>query len=380
MMRRTHSSNLTPASPRKPWRRDCADRAVWLTALPVLLAAAPALAVDEARLAECAALEDRDARLACYDASVGRVAAPPAAAPAGAAPRAPVPPPIPQLTPGLDEAVTPNRTGLFEDRWSFGAAGGDRRFDLRAHRPTYLMPFRYSDAPNRTPSSPTRPGPAEPLDLRKAEAKFQISFKVRMADFGDAIGPGSALALWGAYTQQSQWQVYNGEISRPFRETNYEPELILAFDPNRTLPFGWSWRLAALALNHQSNGRDDPLSRSWNRVYVQAGVERGGVGVQLRVWQRLREGQSSDDNPDIGRYMGHGDLVASWQNGRHTVSALLRDNFGSHKGAAQVGWAFPLDRRLRGTLQYFTGYGESLIDYNVRQHTIGLGIQLADWW
>jgi phospholipase A1 len=389
LMHATDPPNLHPRTLRTRSLRDRGGTPALLAALLTLGTAAPAFALDETRLANCAALADRDARLACYDAAVGRDAAASAAAPAQGVtvpPASPppaqpqTPPPIPQLTPGLDEAVTPTRASLFEDRWSFGNAGADGRFDLRAHRPTYLIPLRYSDAPNRSPSSPTRGAPAAPLDLRKDEAKFQISFKVRLADFGDAVGPGSGLSLWGAYTQQSQWQVYNGAVSRPFRETNYEPELILAFDPNRTLPFGWSWRLAALALDHQSNGRDDPLSRSWNRVYAQAGVERGGVGVQLRLWQRLHESQSSDDNPDIGRYMGHGDLVASWQNGRHTLSALLRDNFSSRKGAAQVGWAFPLDRRLRGTLQYFTGYGESLIDYNVRQHTIGVGVQLADWW
>jgi outer membrane phospholipase A len=62
------------------------------------------------------------------------------------------------------------------------------------------------------------------------------------------------LSVWAAYTQQSQWQVYNGDSSRPFRETNDEPELFAAVHPDVN-ELGWRWRLAAIGLNHQSNGR-----------------------------------------------------------------------------------------------------------------------------
>jgi phospholipase A1 len=288
------------------------------------------------------------------------------------------------LTPGLDEMMRKGpEVGLFEDRWSLGRSGSEGRFDLRAHKPSYLLPFRYSNAPNRAPSSPTRSAAGTELDLRKQEAKFQISFKVRLADWDapDVFGHGSdsRVSIWGAYTQQSQWQVYNGAVSRPFRETNYEPELIAAFDPDVVLASGWRWRLAALSLNHQSNGRDDPLSRSWNRVIAWLGVERGGLGIQLRAWQRLNESLSTDDNPDIGHYLGYGDALVSYQAGQHTFSVLGRRNLDTGRGALQFGWSFPLDRRLRGTLQLFSGYGESLIDYNVRQKTIGIGVLLTDW-
>ena len=65
------------------------------------------------------------------------------------------------------------------------------------------------------------------MDLQSAEAKFQLSLKTKVLQgiFG------SRADLWVGYTQSSRWQVYNGDISRPFRETNYEPELMLVL-PN----------------------------------------------------------------------------------------------------------------------------------------------------
>jgi phospholipase A1 len=93
---------------------------------------------------------------------------------------------------------------------------------------------------------------------------------------------------------------------------------------------------------------------------------------------RIPERRVQDDNPDITRYLGHGDVVGVYRWGQHTLSALGRYNVSSHKGALQLGWNFPIARRVRGYLQAFSGYGESLIDYNVLQNTIGIGISLAD--
>lgn len=324
-------------------------------ALLLLLGAATAGAVEEAALHRCAAIDDDRQRLDCYDAALRR----PPAAPA-------------RVSPLLEQPAAAG--SLLAERWALGVAGRDSRFDLRAHKPSYFMPARYSDAPNRRPASPAKEPLPGDLDVVASEAKFQLSFKVKLADFSEFGGA----ALWAGYTQQSHWQVFNSGVSRPFRESDYEPELMLALHPQFEA-LGWRWRLLVVGFNHQSNGRAEPLSRSWNRLFAQFGVERGDLALLLRPWWRIPERRADDDNPDINRFLGYGDVVGVYRRGEHSYSALARYNVASGRGALQLSWQFPLARRLRGNLQVFSGYGESLIDYNVRQNTIGIGVSLADF-
>ena len=78
------------------------------------------------------------------------------------------------------------------------------------------LPARCTDRVNVFPGSPNRPAPATAPPRDQTEGKFQLSFKCKLADFDDSIGA----SLRAGYTQQSPWQVYNPEVSRPFRETN----------------------------------------------------------------------------------------------------------------------------------------------------------------
>jgi len=90
--------------------------------------------------------------------------------------------------------------------------------------------------------------------------------------------------------------------------------------------------------------------------------------------------KEKDDNPDIGKYMGYGDLRTSYRiNEKHTLSTLTRFNFGSGKGAMEVSYTFPIKGKLKAYLQGFYGYGENLIDYNHKQKGIGLGVMFRDW-
>jgi phospholipase A1 len=210
--------------------------------------------------------------------------------------------------------------------------------------------------------------------LDPIETELQLSFKIKAME--GMFGHDNA-DLWFGYTITSFWQAYNDTISSPFRETDYEPEAMLVYRTDYEIA-GFRGRFINLGAVHQSNGRAAGLSRSWNRVYAQFGFERDNLALLIRPWYRIPEGDE-DDNPDIVDYMGHGDLQLVYRKGRNAYSLLLRNNFSSdNHGAMKLDWNFPLYGRLKGYVQYFNGYGESLIDYNHKQQTIGLGVSLAE--
>jgi phospholipase A1 len=266
----------------------------------------------------------------------------------------------------------------YADRWELDDAHQRGKFLIRPYKPVYVLPVVFSNKINRTPQSPTQSLPAgATLPLDDIESKFQLSLKTKLAS-GLINGHGD---LWGAYTQSSRWQVYNGENSRPFRETNYEPEIMAIFGTD--YPFlGLRGKLLGLSLNHQSNGRADPLSRSWNRVIGMAGFEQGDWSLMVRPWWRIPEKLAVDNNPDIGDYLGRAEAVLTRRWGEQIVSLQMRHSLRSgsnSRGSAELEWAFPISGNLRGQVQLFHGYGESLIDYNWTQTRLGLGVSLVEW-
>ena len=268
--------------------------------------------------------------------------------------------------------------GLLDSRWELARDSKLGVFNFRAYKPVYLLPAFYTTDVNTTPQSPNPDNTVTtPQALDDVEAKFQISFKTKALEnlFGDNGD------VWMAYTQSSRWQVYNGDNSRPFRETNYEPEVLLVFRNGYRLG-GWHGRMASIGINHQSNGRSDPFSRSWNRVIGTVALDRENWALTLRPWWRVPDG-SEDDNPDIENYMGRGDLTLVHTRGGHELALMARHSLRGgedSRGALQFDWGFPINRTLRGHVQVFDGYGESLIDYNHRATYVGLGISLMEWF
>ncbi|GAB3355112.1 phospholipase A [Lysobacter tyrosinilyticus] len=280
----------------------------------------------------------------------------------------------------FDERIANAGKGsLLDSRWELARNSKLGLFNFRAYKPVYLLPAFWSSNPNELPSSsnPNRV-PAQRQSLNTTEAKFQISFKTKIAEnlFGDNGD------LWAAYSQSSRWQVFNADESRPFRETNYEPEVMLVFRNSYELG-GWHGRLLGFGVNHQSNGRADPISRSWNRVVVNVGLDRDNWAVMIRPWWRIPDVDDEDENPAIEDYVGRGDvtLVHRWND--HEFALMARHSLRTgerSRGAVQFDWGFPISRTLRGHVQVFDGYGESLIDYNHRATYLGLGISLLEWY
>ena len=336
----------------------------------------------------CIGIESAADRLACYDRAVGRNERPGSV---GEAERAlPRLRPVPHgggppelldsaREPGADVVDPPVFRSLLDSRWELSRQGKLGTWSLRGYKPIYVLPYSWNDSPNVAPSSPAEDHTVtEPDILDNAELKYQLSLKTKV--WQGVVGNRGD--LWFGYTQSSRWQVYNAETSRPFRETNYEPEILLIV-PTRYRLFGLDGRLLGLSLNHQSNGRSNPYSRSWNRIILMVGLERDSWTVMARPWLRLQDHAWDDDNPDIEEFMGRGDLQIVHRIRGHELSLLLRHSLSggeeSH-GAAAFQWAFPLHANFKGYFELFHGYGESLIDYNHRSTMIGIGVSLIEWY
>jgi len=263
--------------------------------------------------------------------------------------------------------------------WKLGAKESLAITDVQLHRPIYVI-VRTTSEVNQQPSSPVHP-PQAPEDRDPTELKIQLSAKSELVSAENFRFLGTDnLRLWLAYTQQSHLQIFNVGNSSLFRENDFEPELILTYDNSGARS---DLKLVNFGLLHQSNGEPRPDSRSWHRLYLQGGWEWGKLSLLARAWWRILEEATADDNPDITEYMGRGDLVLHWRPARDsTVGLLVRHNFraGSGRGYGQLDWSTPLRwGRARVHVQASAGYGESLIDYNHKQATFGVGVSFGDW-
>lgn len=252
-----------------------------------------------------------------------------------------------------------------------------RPFTIMAHKPNYFL-FAYNE--KGWNPDPYREQFDEPdYENDDLETQFQISLKVPFAIglFNDRMD------IYGAYTNRSFWQVFNDDWSRPFRETNHEPELWAQFRNDWSIG-GFTNSVNAVGIVHQSNGRGGVLSRSWNRVYANFIFERGNWAFGLKPWYCLDCDDDDSDNPDITDYMGHGELRVIYGRNGHEFSLMSRNQLesGFDEGAIELSWSFPMFGYpyLKGYVQYFNGYGESLIDYNVHTNTLGMGFQFTDYF
>jgi phospholipase A1/A2 len=304
----------------------------------------PAMASEDVTL--CSDIFDNEKRLACYD----------------------------------QQSVSdePLLTGtVLDSRIKQQSASIENSYSLDAHYPSYILPISYLSNPNEAPYSPVSGISQINEDLENLEVKFQISFRLPLNR--DFFVNNSH--LWFAYTQLSLWQLYNKVDSAPFRESNYEPELIWSFLVNKS--FG-DLKLTHLsvALNHQSNGQSEPLSRSWNRIYINGIMAYENWVFSFRPWYRIPEDIEDDDNPDIEDYMGKFDLRIGYKQEDHQFSSVFRHAFDQDDPHSyyELGYSFSINRKFRGYVQFVSGYGESLIDYNYRNKRLSLGIMLNDWF
>lgn len=264
-----------------------------------------------------------------------------------------------QVAPGENPQRSANR-GVFDnlrlDADAFPLVDDSR--GLSFHKPMFMMPVTWSPD----------------YEKENTEVIFQISLKQRLFNRNFFFG----------YTQRSFWQLYNGNDSRPFRETNYNPELFYRWKPKWDQAPGLGFDIG---VDHESNGKRLPDSRSWNRIIGAAHYETPGLLTHLRVWYRIPEDEGRDaddpkrdDNPDITDYYGYGELRLQKKLGgdaKRQLSLMLRGNAVTGKGAIEAVYSMPASDYAYWAIYVWNGYGEGLADYNRNITRIGIGYMLS---
>lgn len=200
-----------------------------------------------------------------------------------------------------------------------------------------------------------------------SDIKFQISLRHRL--HRNLLPFGTYFFL--TYTQKSFWDIYRK--SAPFAENNYNPTLGVGrhfiFDDRL------KW-IGMMQFEHESNGLDSVKSRSWNRLtFTGIYLFNRNYSFQAKMWIAMAV---SSKNKQITRYLGIGQMAGTYidNSERFTCSALMIKRGGWNLNA---NWRLEVAYRLFRAgnqylfLQFFNGYGESMIDYNEFQRYLRIG-------
>ena len=233
------------------------------------------------------------------------------------------------------------------------------------YKPNYIMPFYYTWKPYQTVYAGQTP---DNQSIDRKDFKAQISFLVPL---WHNIAQINTLDLNFAYSQLFYWQFYVS--SQYFRETNYEPEVFLSWQPSSRL-------LTKAGVVHQSNGKGGSMERSWNRIYADFVFSGQHWIMSVKPWILIFKKRSSNvHNPDIADYLGHERLLFAYKFHYSTVSLTVRNIERPTRTTFIGDITFPITKHISGYIQGFSGYGQSLIEYDHRTNAAGIGISLSNW-
>jgi len=217
-------------------------------------------------------------------------------------------------------------------------------------------------------------------------AKFQISLRYRLFDGQGRLAERLPWIddIYLSYSQTSLWDL--NDLSKPFRDSSYRPRLFFSdFDLHRF--FDGRLRLGVEAgAGHESNGKEGDDSRSFNMLYVRPLLTFGDPdGLRAYAAPLIHNYISDDENPTISHYRGYVDWVFGvGSKGGLDLSATVRKGTRGNYGSLELNASYPLSKLSGGDLtgwlmlQYFGGYGESLLDFDQKLDSqLRLGIAIA---
>ncbi len=253
--------------------------------------------------------------------------------------------------------------------------------------PRVSTPERLAAAPTAFENFRSAISPYDPIyfDLGNKggrNARYQVSFKYRLFSPNDPANPEFIDNFYFGYTQTALWDLDSD--SNPFVDTSFKPSLFWRKDALWQSPQkNWFVGLAS-GVEHESNGKKDDESRSLNFAYVQPEFNyRFDGGSTLTFAPRVKAYFEKSENPDYPDYAGYVDWKLRWaQDNGLVLTGLYRHGKGGHN-TSQLEAAWPLRRTFLNMngyfhVQYFRGYGQTLLDYNRKSDgQIRIGIALV---
>ncbi|MDQ7043716.1 MAG: phospholipase A, partial [Sulfurimonas sp.] len=230
-------------------------------------------------------------------------------------------------------------------------------YNIKAHGTNYFLPLSY----RHNGTYPDTYG----HQAQDVETEFQLSIRY---DYGaNLLGLNEVYSI--GYTQLSFWQLYAD--SAYFRETNYNPEAFVTLP----LPKLKYIKAVRVAYEHQSNGRGGLEERSWNYISGSFYFQTGFFFTEIKVWKHIF---SLEYNPDLIDYLGYGYIKFMLPYKKHILKIMSRNSF-SDKRATEINYSYPLfgSKDLFLYVKAFSGYGESLVDYNNKVDKIGFGFSIS---
>ncbi|MGO9528557.1 MAG: phospholipase A [Verrucomicrobiia bacterium] len=216
-------------------------------------------------------------------------------------------------------------------------------------------------------------------------AEFQVSLKYKLLDLKENWNPFTH--LYFGYTQTSFWELFTRDPA--FYDTSYKPSAFLYYpDVFQNKFFQLDLQLGG---EHESNGRGGTEERSMNTMYLQpkATVDLPynlQFSLQPRAWFYVDVG---DNNYDMDQYHGYADLLSAltWLDPNSGEKIQLSNKLTIGDRGSHAGLLFDLRFNLAGVpvlrkfnpaiqVQYFTGYGQTLLQYNQASHALRAGLCL----
>lgn len=260
-------------------------------------------------------------------------------------------------------AFAEENESIYDESWLFGAR-------LEAYKTTYFIPASYYD---KRPKSRV-----DGTTFKQLEVEVQLSIKYEV--FKNLLGWDEKYYL--AYTHHSFWQLY--AKSKPFRENIYNPEFFARY-PLRGFE-NFHLTNFQCGYEHKSNGQYDTtgvmidnhsvgnLSRGIDMLYGMFRFTGEQWRADFKFWTPIT---SLKDNPDIMSYMGYTSLRVQYEYNRQIITAEVQGNLASKKGSVELSYGYPIGKSVNLYVKGFSGYADTLIDYNEHVNKIGVGFSFS---